>query len=378
MSDENRNPSADTIEEINAGANWLANWITDRYNRGYLRDEEYNQAMNRLKNTKVYITDKGYDKFIEALENKELHLSSEIIEKAAAYYDKTHKKSKLSDEEKAMAVLKEQIEKSSKSSTIGFHPRDIQEPVIFLDVNKQRESLGKEINCPTLTSLVVHELTHNLSLKSQEELIDYNISQRKIWDMFGEEKEQESDTLDSVPQPAELPLVKNAEVPKISLTIIPENDKPAYKHTEERAERQDSDTDSKDKYLDSAYEIYARLMQLRYDFGLKPGENFTEEQITEIEKRASEAKRLWQKGQNPNKADVDFSIVKRYKKDMLKDFLNDTAKAELKDEMLKQRCVADYMLAHIEKEQVPSQEKKESEGQQFDPNLFYREHYSRS
>mgnify|MGYP007069913051 CR=1 FL=1 len=76
-------------------------------------------------------------------------------------------------------------------------------------------------------------------------------------------------------------------------------------------------------------------MQLRYDFGLKPNETFTNEQIDEIERRAQVAKEKFQNSENIEKADIDFNIVNRYRNGTLQDMLNYTAeeKTDVKSSM---------------------------------------------
>jgi hypothetical protein len=74
-------------------------------------------------------------------------------------------------------------------------------------------------------------------------------------------------------------------------------------------------------------------MQLRYDFGLKPDETFTAEQIAEIEKRANEARARFNSEEERSKADIDFNIVNRYRSGTIQDLLNYTAeeKADVKN-----------------------------------------------
>ena len=97
-------------------------------------------------------------------------------------------------------------------------------------------------------------------------------------------------------------------------------------------------------------------MQLRYDFGLKPDETFTKEQIDEIERRAQIAKEQFENGESTNKADIDFNIVKRYRNGMIRDMLNYTAeeKTDVKSTMKVQEWQSNRDMA---KNTPPAQEK---------------------
>lgn len=340
----NKAPSDDDKQAITDGANWLAQWMTERYNQGVLSKAEYNKAINNLKNIKVYTTDKGYDRLLEALENGELHFNEAATKRIAKAYDRKHpfqgmlsaKDSKkladfgisfgdadLTDEQKSIAFFKEYVENNpSSTGLLGFHLSDIKEPVVFLNVDKLKESSG-EVGCPTLTSLAIHEMTHNLKLDMQEDMVMSILKGVKY-------------TNNPKPQGVK------ATAPTITPEFIAESDTeiPLHKGKKERSTDNENNIILKDgvefdSYLDSSEEIYARLMQLRYDFGLKPDETFTKEQIDEIERRAQIAKEQFENGESTNKADIDFNIVKRYRNGMIRDMLNYTAeeKTDVKSTM---------------------------------------------
>ena len=340
----NKALSDDDKQAIADGANWLSQWMTERYNQGVLSKAEYTQAINNLKNIKVYTTDKGYDRLIEALENGELHFNEASIKRIAKAYDRKHpfqgmlsaednKKladfgfsfgdSDLTDEQKSIAYFKEYVENNpSSTGLLGFHLSDIKEPVVFLNVDKLKES-SDITGCPTLTSLAVHEMTHNLKLDMQEEMITSILKGVKY-------------TNDPAPRSVK------AEAPVITPEFIGESDTeiPLHKGKKERSTDNENNIILKDgvefdSYLDSSEEIYARLMQLRYDFGLKPDETFTKEQIDEIERRAQIAKEQFENGESTSKADIDFNIVNRYRNGMIRDMLNYTAeeKTDVKSTM---------------------------------------------
>jgi len=361
----NRALSDEDKQAITDGANWLSQWMTERYNQGVLSKAEYTQAINSLKDIKVYTTDKGYDRLLEALENGELHFSETAAKRIAKAYDKKHpfknllsgednKKladfgisfgdSNLTDEQKSIAYFREYLENNpSSTGLLGFHLSDIKESVVFLNVDKLKQSSG-EVGCPTLTSLAVHEMTHNLKLDMQEDTIISILKGVKYRNAPDPRKEQ-------------------LTAPVITPEFIAESDTemPLHKGKKERSTDNENNIILKegvtfDSYLDSSEEIYARLMQLRYDFGLKPNETFTREQIDEIERRAIAAKEAFKNGESTSKADIDFNIVNRYRKGMLKDMLNYTAeeKTDVKSTMKVQEWQSNRDMA---RQTPPAQEK---------------------
>ncbi len=371
MSGENLEPSQEVINEVNEGANWLANWVTERYNLGYLSKSEYDKAMSRLKNTKVYFTDKGNGKVVEALRAGEIHLNEEVVSVWASKYDYLHKNDgagNLTKEQKAIVFFEETM-KDSNDSQLGFHVMEVNEPVVFINVKKQQEMFGKYVYCPSVASIAVHEMTHNLHLYQTEQDI------QRIC-LFGDKYNPLSNK--------EIPIQK-AETPVITPVIIadtslsPSADLVAEGVSSENEIVEKSDTTSnfkplreglgKDKYLDDKQEIYARLMQLRYTYKLKPDEEFTEAQIEEIERRAIDARDKCIAGENPTKVDVDFLLVERYKKEYVKSFLNNTAESreDGKKELKMQRTLAEYMLAKAESKEnnsVSEEDEKREENNQ--------------
>ena len=361
----NRALSDEDKQAITDGANWLSQWMTERYNQGVLSKAEYTQAINSLKDIKVYTTDKGYDRLLEALENGELHFSETAAKRIAKAYDRKHpfqgmlsaednKKladfglsfgdSNLTDEQKSIAFFKEYLENNpSSTGLLGFHLSDIKESVVFLNVDKLKQS-SSEVGCPTLTSLAVHEMTHNLKLDMQEDMITSILRGVKYTNN---------------PAPRET----KTTTPIITPEFIAESDTEMPLHQGEKERSTDNENNiilkegvTFDSYLDSSEEIYARLMQLRYDFGLKPNETFTREQIDEIERRAIAAKEAFKNEESTSKADIDFNIVNRYRNGMIRDMLNYTAeeKTDVKSTMKVQEWQSNRDMA---RQTPPAQEK---------------------
>ena len=352
MRGENVKPSQEVINEINKGANWLSNWITERYNLGYLSKDEYEGAIDRLKNTKVYVTGKGYDKMVEALEKGELHIDDDTVLKASRLYDENHQEDndiKLSKEEKAIAHLKEVLAAKPTSNLLGFCMEKIKEPVIFLDVDLQRELYGNNNKCSSLSSLAVHELTHNLRLVYQEDTID-TIS--KFGTAFLEITDESNDSIVKKRLPD-----RNAVAPEINVSVIADDSEAIVKSAEKNNKKEErgypfsviKEGVEPNSYLDDSREIYARFMQLRYEYGLKPDENFTSEMITDIERKAKEAQQDTEAGEKQGTSYIDLQIVERYKAEFVGYIGNETASVTGVKEALKvQRTLFERRIERLE------------------------------
>ena len=357
---ENRVLSAESEQAINNAANWLSEWVTSRYNQGLLSKGEYDQALERLTNARVYTTKNGYDRILEALENGELHVKDNIIDTIVRAYDRNHssrQRASLSTNEKVVAQFREFLEKNpSSAGLMGFHGDFIKEPVIFLNVDEINKYSQEDVSCPDLESVVVHELTHNLELSNQEWGIDVLLHGNKI---IRQRKE-----------PAE-----KAVAPKIKLSIVPDTGKQVLVHSGEQEDEGYNDGIALkdgvvfDAYLDTPKETYARLMQLRHDFHLQPDESFTPEQIEELERRANVAKERFLNGQTTDKSDIDYDIIHRYK--MVRQMLNDVAQeySDAKSAMHVQAILSSYELAKKEKEFRNSDETHAQENVSFRGNV---------
>lgn len=362
--------SEEDKKAITDGANWLSEWMTERYNQGFLSKNEYTQAMDNLKNVKVYTTHHGLDRLIVALEKGELHFSDETIKEYSKAYEQTlaqrvgvadisllsaeQKKNlfaslgdeNLSKEQQAVAFFKQNC--SSSEEPLGFHLRNTKEANIFLDVDRIKQK-SEDGYFPSLTSVVVHELTHSLRLTNQEKHIQQAL--------YGY----------SIARERRVPDEKMT-----ACTIHPEfvaDPEDFSKYFTERKQKKDLQTEVNpgirlnegveyQPYLDNNKEVYARLMQLRYDFGLKPDESFSMEQINEIERRAQASKQKYKDGDTAKVCDIDFLIVSRYTKAAVRKMLNWTAedKNNAKGALKVQEWQSKRDMARVDVEEKPAAE----------------------
>lgn len=370
---ENKAPSPETTAEINKAANWLSEWLTSRYNQGYLSKDDYETSIQRLKDVKVFTTSKWYDRVIEALENKDIKLNEEAYESALDGYNETYKTGTgltekqcrilkmsgykvadetLSDEQKAITYLKDYLSsKPTSEATIGFNAAFCETSAIFLNIDQVQKEKDN-IKAPSISSIAVHELTHNLRLESQEQLIRNGLYN------------ENPDSVAKYPVPT-----TPAVAPIINVQIISDTDAPQLEHTKEKEPREPNinfgvvlkEGVKFDKYLDSDKEVYARLMQLRYDFNLKPDETFSEEQINEIETRAQKAKAEFNSAENAQHTDIDFNIIERYRNNTLQYMLNEVAETTPDDSIrdLKNSMLNDSLFAKYKKKAIEETPKKD-------------------
>lgn len=353
ISDEDKKAIAD-------GANWLSQWVTERYNQGFMEDVEYKDAMKRLKNVKVVVADDTYEGLIDALEKGEVHMIDYKMKAAAKAHLNSHpelKDSGLTDEQLAIANLKEVL--ATAKSPLGFYAGFIEEPAIFLNVDKIKEkSENKLYN--SLTSATVHELTHNLQLGSEEYLVGRALYGKFINQSIKERTEKiEAPTID--------PEIKVFQTKK---DITP----PSKLETQENPGVKLKEGEGYNPYLDRKEEVYARLMQLRYDFGLKPNETFTEEQINEIELRAKASEEKYKAGEKTDKSDIDFFIVTRYRNDIIQDMLNFTAeeKTDIKSSFKVQDWQSKRMIAQTQEEVKKQAPLEKTEEKTLDPSIIIK------
>jgi len=337
-------------QAITDGANWLSQWITERYNQGFLEDVSYKEAMERLKNVKVVVADDTYEGLITALEKGEVHMIDYKMKAAANAHLNNHpelKDSGLTTEQLANANLKEVL--ATAKSPLGLYASFIEEPAIFLNTNKIKDKSEKSLY-NSLTSATVHELTHNLQLGGQEFLVE-----RALYGKFISQRMEER--AEKVEAPTIVPEIKVFQTKKDVAS-------PSKLKTEENPGVKLKEGEEYNYYLDSKQEVYARLMQLRYDFGLKPNESFTKEQIDEIEQRAKASVEKYKAGEKTDKSDIDFYIVSRYRNDVIQDMLNFTAeeKTEVKGAFKVQEWKSKRLVAQTEedlKKQVPLEKTEE-------------------
>ena len=78
---ENDNPSPETQQAIKDGVNWLANWYKERCDAGVISSEEYESAIKKLQEVKIYTTKQGSNRITEELEKGNLHFTPELMQK---------------------------------------------------------------------------------------------------------------------------------------------------------------------------------------------------------------------------------------------------------------------------------------------------------
>ncbi|MBR5154250.1 MAG: hypothetical protein IKW58_00825 [Alphaproteobacteria bacterium] len=310
-------------KEIETGVKWLCDWMRERYNNGHLSKEQYQDIEKKLSNAQVFITDRGYDKVIDALEKGELHFTDEALNLIKNKYG--YKYSGETVEEKAIAYVKDLYSTNDpKKNILAYSCKFIKEPAIFLDIDKIKNNSEKD-TCPRISSLVVHEFTHCLNLKSEEKDVNKILNGEKI----NTNTTPKNEKIDSTPH-ISVKIFEDIYEDKGDLSNKPTSEKKRQNFFHNNG-LELKDGVFFDSYLDTSKEVYARLMQLRYDFGLKADENFSLEQIMEIEKRAKEAKEKFNNNdeKEKSKADIDFNIVERYKSSAIEDMLNNVADGKI-------------------------------------------------
>lgn len=165
MSDENEIFVDDGLEisdvqrkEVREGLASLKNWLEKRRAASKNADGEpdYQQALDNLDNTKVFITEKGVDRLIDAVESGELHLTDKFVQA-------------LGGKDKAMAHL-HKLSAQQGDNNIAFNTLGIiKEPTVFLNLKNYEQNKG-HIELRSISSLVTHEATHALGLKFSENM----------------------------------------------------------------------------------------------------------------------------------------------------------------------------------------------------------------
>lgn len=281
---ENDNPSIETREAIKEGVTWLANWYADRCNAGVISSAEYEAAINKLQNVKIYTTRQGSNRVTEELEKGNLHFKSKLLDQGATV-----------DKWKKLMAKKNVF-------PIGWCPKaNIEEAVIIIDIDKIKEELGNDPK--EITSTVIHELTHLTA-----DVFDAEQDVKKIIEGRGNNGDEK--------RIYNLNYNKKVEYVAIEPNIITDTDTALVIPENNNAETiRNSDTNAHpsfmkenvfyNEYLDKENEIYARIMQVRYRNGLKAGESIPEEDIKNME--------------------YDRNVINRYELPIIKSVLNDVA-----------------------------------------------------
>lgn len=156
--DESLNISDAQRQEVQEGLSSLKTWLTQRRQFAKNADGEpdYQQAIDNLSQTKVFITEKGVDRLIDAVESGKLHLTDKFVQA-------------LGGKDKAMAHL-HKLSAQQGDNNIAFNTLGIiKEPTVFLNLKNYEQNKG-HIELRSISSLVTHEATHALGLKFSENM----------------------------------------------------------------------------------------------------------------------------------------------------------------------------------------------------------------
>ncbi|MBO5284612.1 MAG: hypothetical protein J6B00_01915 [Alphaproteobacteria bacterium] len=304
---ENASPSDTSKKAIKDGVNWLKDWYTSRYNQGYMTKQAFDEAISQLKNIKIYTTKQGYNRITEEIKNGTLH-----------FYERLQRKG-------MSAEHWENFVQKNNTFPLGFNAnRYLKEPVVFIDFDPLKKERGD--NPQYISSIIIHELTHQTAPTNDSEYYTDLAFQGMDTEQFVQrhkkfnlehlsQKEAIADITPQIMQDTDTPLVKPETQNKSQTKANSEYQESMLEGVEPNA------------YLDSKVEIYARIMQLRYDFGLKPDEPFTEEHLEKIKKRAEAAhaeNRLKTDTDKSYRADIDYFILNRYTPEVIKKVMNST------------------------------------------------------
>lgn len=296
--DENTNPSQETLLQINNGVNFVSNWLSERYAAGKITEQEYNQAMEKIAKVKIFPTGRGTDRLIDAYEKGEIKLSKAYTEKGLNVDD----------------LKKSLLQQTSYANELrGLSTFWSDNPVILIDIEKIKSENGERAD---LSSVVAHELTHCLGLKDTSEKEIKNI-------LYG--KYQQKTPLNESSK-------KN--ITACSVQVVPDTGTNRYVHGNKKLERVGQQPSGLqlnknvlyDPYEDKENEVYARIMQMRYDMKLDPKKNYTPEDIKEM--RTGLFKKQIEGKLNGSDQDINNRIFKRYSDEQISHFLNDTAQVQ--------------------------------------------------
>lgn len=291
---ENKNPSEKTKQQITEGVEFVYDWLSERYEAGKLSNIEYKQSVEKLRNMKVFTTSNYSDRLISALESGEVHINKDLIE--AGY-----------TVDKVKDIL---LESPKNDRSMGFSVRFLEEPAAFIDIDKiNKYADAGEI--PGVSSIVAHEVTHVLNLEVSEDVVN-----KALCEKYSREYQ--------FPK-------RSPEKAVIKPQVIGDNDK-TYEHGNTKATPKLlpgvvlNEGVVYNSYRDNGKEVYARIMQMRYDMKLDPKKTYTPEDVEQLRKQVME-KRL-QEHKTGDEYGRDYHIFNRYSNEQISHFLNDTAQIE--------------------------------------------------
>ena len=299
---ENANPSPETLLEINRGVNFVNNWLSERYAAGKITEQEYNQAMEKIAKVKIFPTSRGTDRLIDAYETGELKLSEAYTNKGLTVED----------------LKKGLLQQDSYANELrGLSTYWSDTPAILIDIEKIKAESGERSD---LSSVVAHELTHCVGLKDTSEREVKNI-------LYGKYK-----------QTTPLNASVKESTASCSVQVIPDTGTNSYVHGNKKMERSEQHPNGLqlnenvlyDPYEDKENEVYARIMQMRYDMNLDSQKNYTPEDIKKMRQSLFE-KQIEGKLSGADQ-DIKNRIFKRYSDEQISHFLNDTAQIQPNEE----------------------------------------------
>lgn len=250
---------------IMEGVQWVREWYLKRHEAGMFLDgadigenvHEYDTAMKKLDNLCIIATNDMYGTLEKLIMDGKLHLKDEVIAK----FD--------GDEEKAIGamflVTQRKKNDSRYAQTAGLHPNYIREDVLLLNVPLLEKEAENE-DAPSLSSSVVHEVTHSLDLQLSEAMTDAILSSGALLE-----------------------------------GVVP------------------------DEYLDNPAEVYARVKEFCKNLKLDPTKEVTTEDVQKMRKECEERRKKYEKEGGKGPKNWDHHLFDRYTDEKLTDLINYTA-----------------------------------------------------
>ena len=334
---ENFAPSAQTQKQISDGVNFVYNWLTDRYEAGAMDKDTYNKCVDKIRNVKIFTSDHPSHRLISALQKGEIHLNQDL--------KNMMNEEKKTDEDIYKILMNNVVD---DSHVAGFTPRNEEgispyaEPVIFINVEHiKRENQNEKL--PDVQSVVAHELTHVLGLEGSElNIVDalYNDIEEEAPseemveiependEAGGEGLDLESIGMTMIPMqglydfsiPPDEKIVREVMTPQIIVDDGKVFDNVRVNNSNFSSEQ------SYEEYLKDPAEVYARIMQMRYDMNLDPRKIYTPDDVEELRKEALKKRMQGHKTGEP--FGKDFYIFDMFSNEQISVFLNETAQTE--------------------------------------------------
>lgn len=306
---ENDNPSLETKKAIADGVNWLADWYKERCEAGIISSDEYLTAIQKLKDVKIYTTKQGMNRITEELEKQNLHFSESVLRNGAT-----------------ISGWKEFMKRKNTFPQGWCARNNIEEPVIILDVDAILQKSGGDRK--KITSTVVHELTHlTADVFDSEASVKDAVNGINITDKAQNKRKFNLEHNETVAKAEITPnIISDTNTP----LVVPEVDNAKMMRHSDTNQTRDflKDGIMFNSYLDGENEMYARIMELRYNTGLKADMPVNENDLKTLED--------------------DNEVLDRYKTSFIQTILNDVAVKEgTKSQMHCQSLLAQHSLAKL-------------------------------